>query len=228
MIKRILAFLLLFTSIALAQSVIPGFPPGVFKSRNAIDANASGPVASGWDLLGHGTDISLSTTSVSNDTAVISTSSFEEVRGTSCKTTGKFQFEIKVLVGNDLMFGLLDQTTSGGSGMNGFSTPNGMVQWVNNFLFPTGADFSGTTAGSVPAAAGDIFGVEADLTGGKVWFSKNGTPLSGDPVLGTGNTASIANNHLVCPSGVIGTNTFSIQLITGTMNFPVSGYAPWN
>lgn len=42
MIRYAFAFLLLFTSIVLGQSILPGFPPGVFKSRGAIDATSGG------------------------------------------------------------------------------------------------------------------------------------------------------------------------------------------
>lgn len=208
----------------MVATYVPGpHGPMVFSIGSAA------PSASAWDPSGHGTDITLSTTSIANDTATISASQWNAVRGTASHTTGKWAFEIILLVSNsEIVFGLLDQTTAGGAGLtNTLTAANGFGQWEGNSFFQSGADFSGSSAGSWVPATNDIYGVQADLTSGKVWFSRNGTSLSGNPVAGTGNTGAIANNHLVCPSAYIITNTTKIQLVTGTLNFPVSGFSSW-
>lgn len=192
---------------------------------------AAAPSSSGWDPSGHGTDISLSTTTVTNDTATLNAATLNMVRGTASKTTGKFAFEVKVILAQAgaVMFGLMDQTTSGGASMTGvFNVPDDMLQWNIGTLLTTGADFSGTNVASWTPVDGDIYGVQADLTGGKVWFSRNGASLGGDPVAGTGNTGSIANNHLVCPAAVeVAASGQVFQLLTGTLNFPISGFSSW-
>lgn len=195
-----------------------------YPNHAAIDG-ATAPTASGWDSLGHGTDISLSTVTVPSDKATNSSSNWNMVRGTSSKTTGKWVFEVKItlVASGDIMFGLMDQTTPGGAGLTStFNAANGLEQWDNNAIFVTGADFGGSGIGTTIAYANnDILGVTADLNAGLVSFYQNGT------LLGTGNNATIANSHLVCPSAAIITNGTAVQLFTGTLNFTYPGFTPW-
>lgn len=192
-------------------------------------AVVAAPAASAWDPSGHGTDISLSTTTAANDTAMTSTGTWDVVRGTASKTTGKLAFEIIILSvsGGSVMFGLNDQATAGGAGLTGvFKAPDGIWQWDNGSSFAEGADFSAIPVSSFPLFNGTILGVQADLTAGKVWFSQDGVSMGGNPVAGTGNMGTIANNHSVCPSIAMITS-ISAQLVTGTLTHPTSGFSSW-
>lgn len=51
---------------------------------------------------------------------------------------------------------------------------------------------SGTSSGSYSFATGDRIGIAFDPATRKLWFSKNGAWISGDPALGTGQTMTLA------------------------------------
>lgn len=108
------------------------------------------------------------------------------VRATLSRSSGKFYFEVFVatLVGTglDAMIGLSDgsmdvttQFTGQTAGSYGYYKLNG-----NKYNSNTAAAF-GTSY-----TEGDVIGVAADLSAGKVWWAKNNTwPASGDPAAGT-------------------------------------------
>lgn len=50
-----------------------------------------------------------------------------------------------------------------------------------------------TTSGSYSYAVNDIIGVAFDTVSGKIWFSKNGTWISGDPATGSSPTATVTD-----------------------------------
>jgi hypothetical protein len=83
------------------------------------------------------------------------------------------------------------------------------------YIFHSGAfTFVGVAYG-----IGDVIGVAVDLNAGSIWFSKNGTWLSGDPALGTSPSASIAPGRY-CPGAGMFNPTDSI-----TVNFGATAYA---
>lgn len=190
------------------------------------------PTGSGWDASGKGDGITLSTLSISSDTAENTSDAWATVRGTKSYTTGgKVQFEVKVLtsIGLGIMIGLLDQATAGGAGLDSFVPANG-ARWYNNGIpFPGGSDFVFTQPfGGFSVAINDIFGVAVDLSAGKAWLYQNGVSLSGDAVAGTGETGTIASNHLACPSISLRSIGDKAQLITSGLSYPISGFSGWN
>lgn len=55
---------------------------------------------------------------------------------------------------------------------------------------------SGSSSGAPPAyGAGDRIGVDVDLGAHKVWFSKNGVAVNGDPIAGTGGMTISAGTY---------------------------------
>ena len=64
-----------------------------------------------------------------------------------------------------------------------------------------------TTSTSYDYAPGDRIGVAMDTATGKVWYSKNGTWISGDPGAGTGQTSTVSAGTYYFVAGIYTCNT---------------------
>ena len=93
---------------------------------------------------------------------------------------------------------------------------------------------STTTSASYSFATGDIIGVAFDATTRELWFSKNGTWISGDPAAGTSPTMTISTSQdyyfaLSAYSCSISSGTYVYQVYpsAATQNYAApSGFSP--
>lgn len=94
---------------------------------------------------------------------------------------------------------------------------------------------SGTSNGSYAFATADRIGIAFDPATRKVWFSKNGTWISGDPAAGTGQTMTLAGGStfyftMGCYSCAIGSGTYEYEIFpsAATQNSAApSGFAAY-
>jgi hypothetical protein len=148
---------------------------------------------------------------------------------------GKLMFEVKLLVydagTNFSMYGLLDQATAGGAGLDSFTPANG-GRWfsVNGDGWPGGSGvFPAALSGSFSLTSGDVIGIPMNIGTGDFWIYKNGVSLAGDAVAGTGAPGTDFLGLTVCPSVSLNVLNDKVQLITsGTFSFPLTGYSGWN
>lgn len=112
------------------------------------------------------------------------------VRSTLSVSSGKWYWEITMGTsgGTNLSMPCIAKSTAsldaagGGGDANAWGYYSGDGQKYNN---SSGAAYGSTYTG------GDVIGVAFDATGGKLWFSKNGTwQASGDPAAGTNEAFS--------------------------------------
>lgn len=225
---------------------LPGFPPGAFQSRVATDA-APAPSGSGWG--DHGTEIDLSTTTITNDTATSnSTLGFSTVRGTVAHgTTGKYYFEVKLLTAppaDALYIGLLDAATGTGAAMDTQVVNNGISTYCNDgTAHADGAiGLAGVNKGSACALAGnDILGIAYDATNGFHYLSQNCTFLTISGVVGDPTSGALGTGHVGAYTSTAATTDFYprvsiwglvngvVQLKTAALTCSLpAGYSAWN
>lgn len=217
--------------------IVPGRPGGA--SYQIVGATAGG--GGGSSVWGdHGTNVSLSTTTLTNDTATGLANSNSSVRGTQAWSTGKHYFEIKVLatpaVPNSVI-GLMDNTTANGAAMDGVALVNsaGNTEFNGNFQ---GNGWTGTNLGvAISPVVNDVFGIAVDQTNQFYYLSLNNVYyLSGDPTSGALGTGAVGNGSggfpgarpMIALWGNLA-NGGSYQLITGAgslLHLP-SGYTAW-
>jgi hypothetical protein len=133
--------------------------------------------------------------------------------GKDGKSSGKWYFEVTPTVAvGDLAAGIV------GAGMMPYPYLGWSAQSIGvNSISVKGVVTSGGTAYTHSGfSAGDVMGVFVDIDNSKVWFSKNGSVLSGDPHAGTGGTtmssmdkawypavfSAVANSVMTCNFGV--------------------------
>lgn len=142
-------------------------PPATYTTLNPADKDA-GISLSGGNLVATGT--------VDNNGIV---------RAVHGKSTGKWYFEAVIttsVVGADVIsVGLANATHVIGDPL-GYSTTNGWAYW--------GLGGSGYRNGSLilsetNLAQGDVVGFHVDLDNDKLWVSRNGAQLQGDPATDT-------------------------------------------
>jgi hypothetical protein len=190
----------------------------------------------------HGTNVVLSTTTITNDTAAGTAGSYSAVRGTLAHTaTGKYYFEVKVLTapGSSIVqIGIMDDTTANGAAMD--NAPGGTPKSAANTGFNGNHDgniWNGNDTGAGWSLVdGDVLGYALDLidplTGfgylakNNVWF------LSGDPTSGTSHTGCVASAVLgnARPAmWVFGSVGGLYKLVTAApfSYSPPSGYVAW-
>jgi len=142
-------------------------------------------------------------------------SSSTNVRGTSATMayprTGKWYWEGKNEVGPNGQFGI--RAYDGTQSVADFCTVLG-VNSVNAYGITGNSgtlyDNGSTSASGETWVQGDTYGVAFDVDSGKLWFSKNGTWISGDPEDGSSpsltiSTAELAND--LYPWGASESNT---------------------
>lgn len=192
------------------------------------------PASSVWG--DHGTNVSLSTTAIANDTATGLASSNSSVRGTQARTSGKFYFEVKVLSapGTALFtIGMMDDTTASGAAMDASLLANSAGHTMFNGTDQSNG-WTGVNLGAAFSLANnDILGVAADFTNQFYYLSKNNTYfLSGDPTSGATGTGAVGNGARTNARPMLtvwGASNGVYQLITGAgsiLNLP-TGYTAW-
>lgn len=213
---------------------------GLISSRAALDPAIAPPSSSVWG--DHGTNITLSTTSITNDTATNgNANSFASVRGTQAYSTGKRYVEFKFLTApavTNLIIGMMDDTTA-----NGASMDDRLLLNCDGHLMFNGQDqgngWNGVGLGSGWSLAdNDYMGIAADFDNEFYYLALNGVYfLSGDPTSGATGTGHVGNGGRpgARPMVVLwgATTAFSgiVQLITGSSINPAnipSGYIAWD
>lgn len=205
----------------------------LYKSPAVVVAGAS----STWG--DHGTNVTLSTTTIADDTATGVANSFSSVRGTQAYSTGKHYFEVKILTAPavaNFIIGLMDDTTANGAAMD----DRILVNSAGHIMFNGQLNANGWTGTNLGAAFSladnDVMAVAADLDNefyylalNNVWF------LSGDPTSGATGTGAVGNGARTGARPMLslwGVPAFSgtHQLITNGAAFiytPPSGYSAW-
>jgi hypothetical protein len=191
----------------------------------------------------HGTNVALSTTTITNDTAAGTAGSYSAVRGTLAHTTGKYYFEVKVLTApasSIVQIGVMDDTTANGAAMDAIpsSTPKSAANTGFNGNHDGNGGGSGWNGSDTGAGwslvDGDVLGYALDLNNqfgylakNNVWFS-SGDPTSG--ASGTGNIANAISGNVRPAIWVFGSVGGLYKLVTATAAFtytPPSGYSAW-
>lgn len=223
----------------LAQAQAPSIRSVILDKRPAVSVVNAG---STWG--DHGTNVTISTTTIANDTATGVANSYSMVRGTQAYSTGKHYFEIRVLIGPavaNLMFGLADDTTPAGAPLDTYSffVPNSIGHnMFDGNAFTNGADYNGSNIGSGwPLVDNDVMSFALDQDNGFYYLAKNNTWfLSGNPTSGATGTGAVGNGLFTAARPMLtlwGIPLFSgtHQLITTTSAFtysPPTGYSAWN
>lgn len=203
-------------------------PPAIVASSNSV-----------WG--DHGTNITLSTTSLANDTAANgNANSFASVRGTQAYSTGKRYVEFKILTAPavaNFIIGMMDDTTANGAAMDDRLLNNSAAHLQFNGSQQNG-NWAGTDLGALWSLVdNDYMGIAADFTNEFYYLSLNGTYfLSGDPTSGATGTGAVGNGARPNARPMLtlwgATTAFSgiVQLITGsniTAGHIPSGYTAW-
>ena len=90
-----------------------------------------------------------------------------------------------------------------------------------------------TGGGSLGAQQGAVFGIAIDFTAGKIWLSKNGIFISGDPAAGTSPSFTFtpaAVGALYLAHGAAGANAGAWTLAADASllaNAPPAGFSSW-
>jgi len=206
-----------------------------------VGGGFGGAAAAGGSAWGDkGTNVTLSTTTIANDTAANSSgvSAFSSVRGTQAYSSGKHYFEVKMITapGSPLfIIGIMDNTTATGAAMD--DTPNNIPNACGNSMF-NGNTFSvnwnGVNSGSWSLVDGDYMGVAVDSDNAFSYLALNNVYfLSGDPTSGAMGTGSVCSSvgagarPMISIFNVAG----SFQLRTTSSAFQgtlPTGYSAWN
>lgn len=153
----------------------------------------------------------------------------QSVLGTTSKSTGKFYFEV-LITGSNAASGAVgvgnaSANTNSWTGSDGNSV--GVDLGVRNVFMNGGSQ--GASGISSAILSGDVIGACVDRTGGKIYFSRNGTFGTGiDPVAGTGGY-NIPAGAVFPMEGVYQTNQ-NAHIRTALFDFltpPPSGFAAW-
>lgn len=200
------------------------------------------PSASVWG--DHGTNVTLTQTTIANDTANGTVNSFSSVRGTQAHTTGKWYYELKVLTAPAapvFYIGAMDDTTANGAAMDG--APNTIPNSATNTIFNGNNDGAGSWSGvgvgsGWTLADGDVMGYAYDSDGVYAFgylFLKNVCFLSCDPssgASGTGAVMTVAGTPVRPAISIFNVTVGGVfQLITTSGAFtytPPAGYSAWN
>lgn len=192
---RTLAFsLALFPALAFAQSpMLPGFPPGVFQSRAALDAAGGAPPATTLDPANKGAAITLSG---GNLTATNNAGTDASVKSTTSHSTGKLYFEVTVVAYNRALIGIGNSSAT----LNNFvgSDANGIAEFGTGLVFVN----SGTVASGFNAfnVASTVVSVAVDIGNNAIWFrTTSGGTWNGS---GTANPATNTGGLSITGSGV--------------------------
>lgn len=177
-------------------------------------SSGSGPAAIAWDPSFKAAAINLS----AGNTVAVDTGGGNSVLGITPRSAGKFNFRVKRNGTTDSVSGtgVAPQTATLGSYTGGSAGSIGYM-----------ADGNIRSNTSVVASAlatyttNDIIDVWVDFTAGKVWFGKNGTSVSGDPVAGTGG---FAISGTLRPSASSGPTGQSYTILSG---IATAGYSTW-
>jgi hypothetical protein len=201
-----------------------------------VGSPSGAPSGSGWDPSGKGTQTSLSTTTVANDTAQATSAGFTSVRGMHGRSSGKFYYEVVSLAtatGNS-GFGSM-----GASNARGLDNPLGFISnsagvFTGAEHFATGTGWQAVSTGVYRISNANVFGVALDMTNGFGYLAKdNMWFLSGDPTsgaVGTGHVIAFPAT-MIYPAVTLDDTTVVFKLVTGAgaLTFsPPSGYSAWN
>jgi len=219
--------------------------PNQFQPNHAALFTSSGGGGGSGSVWGdHGTNVALTTTTITNDTAAGTAGSYSAVRGTLAHTTtGKYYFEVKVLTApasSIVQIGVMDDTTANGASMD--NAPGSTPKSSGNTGFNGNHDgnvWNGNDTGAGWSLVdGDVLGYALDLDGGgaggfgylaknNVWF------LSGVPTSGAAGTGNVANNVIgnarpaMWVFGSVG-GLYKLVTTSGAFTYtPPSGYAAW-
>jgi hypothetical protein len=155
------------------------------------------------------------------------------------KYSGKWYFELKLgaLTSGGVGIGVWEPVVSGAAGARYYAVD------ATNSTYSTGigTPYATPPYGGAAWAAGGVIGVAVDLDNSKIWFSRNGVYIAGDPAAGTtpaygvGSSTGIAfaaangmGWHPVASWNTADANTSTIQLLSKTQTYsPPSGFTAW-
>src|SRR5262249_34445957 len=167
--KPLRDFLSVFGCVLLASGLC-AFGQGIRAQVGlpGVGSTSGAPSGSGWDPRGKGTQTSLSTTTVANDTAQATSAGFTSVRGMHGRSSGKFYYEVVSLAtatGNS-GFGSM-----GASSARELDNPLGFISnsagvFTGAEHFATGTGWQAVSTGVYRISNANVFGVALDMTNG--------------------------------------------------------------
>jgi hypothetical protein len=185
-----------------------------------------------WSPSDKGTGVVLSN---ANLTASFTDFANKSVRSTTPKTSGKWYFETVALwtettisgryVGIMTVAGDIESDPGDtNQGYAFFYDPGGSNVWYVRFNdIPT--SIGGT------ASNGDIIGICLDLSANKLYVTRNGVNLYGNPVAGTGGASIAAGTWFAAAGGASSATTPQTTANFGATTFsfgPPTGYFAWD
>lgn len=143
------------------------------------------------------------------------------------RTTGKLYFELVTNTGGTKVYGVAHSLST-------FAAASNPGEYGGDYFWyrSNGQAFRGGTYLGLVAtwADGDIMGIAIDIDTGKVWASKNGTPVAGNPAAGTGQLTTLTSGQaypMGSTDGYAGI-TQTLRLQSGDFSYsPPSGFAEW-
>jgi hypothetical protein len=177
---------------------------------------AEGGAATTWNPADKAADIVLTN---GNLTAGSTSGSFESVRGTTSKSSGKWYFEMGIVnTVNSWAAGVASATANISTYLG--SDTQAFVRFYNGDVYNNN---------SVLASQTPSFGslmVAVDLDADKIWFGQNGV-WAGDPAAGTGGLAMTLGT--VFPGGTMKQgDTLTLCTTTGSLAYTVpTGFTVW-
>jgi hypothetical protein len=149
--------------------------------------------------------------------------------GKGGKISGKWRYQVTVgVVGGDMSFGITGglyvnrDTFLGCAGSNGIGV---------NSTASTGVLYNGTTQygyTTTNMTAGDVWDVYLDADIGRVWFSRAGVVLNGNPAAGTGGTSIAAMKKAYYPAAYLYGANSALTFNFGATAFTYTGVAGFN
>ena len=192
---------------------------------------ASAPVT--WNPSDKSSRVALQSSNMVARKNAGTTSTWDMVRATLGRSSGKYYFEVRCLrtTGTDsnIMAGIAKSTAplDTSAGFPG-GDANGYGMYVlngNKYTSNSGSAYSTGWDGDT------TIGVAVDLTTGKVWFAnENAYGGSGDPAAGTGEAFSGISGTFYPAASMLNVNVYECTGRFKTSDFtyaPPSGFLPW-
>lgn len=191
-------------------------------------ASSSPPVTVTWNPSDKSSNITLSNADLTAIKTSGSSGSWDQVRATLGRSTGKFYFEVScddISSDHNSIVGICTAADS----LAGFPGIN--ANGYGLYKLTGDAYNSSTPTHILPGSTSSaVLAVAVDLSAGKIWFAINNT-FSGSPSAGTGATYSgIAATTYLPAVGILNLNTlvdtghFKLADLVYT---PPTGFSPW-
>lgn len=207
------------TGMAIAGSQVYAKP--VTSTWSAADASAIGATLSNGGL-----------------TVATSVASWNSLRGTSSKTSGKLYVEILMNAApSTTQWCLLGFASSSFAIGSYLGTSNYSMGFQPHYSWAGSAGFNAGNVGSMPnPATNDVWGLAIDFAAGNIWVAQNNTWLfSGNPGGGTGPAVTFAPATVGALFPALSINngppsgTFTLQPTAASQKYaPPAGFTAWD